>query len=415
MSAEELSENDVLVALEDHVVEGKGGPEIEVDVDGGLHTLSPRPIYAFERDILDDVIASAVAGNVSGAAVPIKGRWVHGWLNAKFDDYINNIWHGYQFFIKYIEAETEKVENIGSQQRNPGTYDSMYRYIRVLEDIGLVERYKREDVPQENYDFNVPEEFRTRTFVRLDAGYEGNEKLWNDPIGSLYVDGDVQKKEDADDKEDTTSPTMGDIIDEAGGPDEDSSSSPSESTTDSPSMGDIIEEADSDDSSDEEQERPVPQSTYELPDEDVSITDFPDLDQIPLFLDLHFQEAVENAFGQAAIEPDKLEPSDLELGRIAIVGPWGSGDAIPGQSPLDIYIGIVNTTTNMSPGFIPSGINRELSEKLNRNNIFQSVFPEYNIISTFKPSFRNQLKRHVNIEQEYSKYYDYSSGQVKEV
>jgi len=412
MSTKELSEDDVLIALENYVVEGKSGPEIEVDVDGGLHTLTPRPIYEFERDILDDVIGSTIAGNVSGAAVPIKGRWVHGWLNAKFDDYINNIWHGYQFFVKYVEAETEKIENISSQSRNPGTYDSMYRYIRVLEDIGLVERYKREEVPEENYDFNVPEEFRTRTFVRLDASYEGNEKLWNDPIGSLYVDGDVEKQED--ESEDEESPTMGDIIDEA---DTTEGGSSTERSTDSPTMGDIIEEteSDSEDSETEEQERPTPQSTYDLPDEEVSITDFPDLDQIPLFLELHFQEAVENAFEQAAIQPDDLNPSDLELGRIAIVGPWGSGDAIPGQSPLDIYIGIVNTTTNMSPGFIPPGINRELSEKLNRNNIFQSVFPEYNIISTFKPSFRNQLKRHVNIEQEYSKYYDYSTGEVKEV
>jgi len=412
MSTKELSEDDVLIALENYVVEGKSGPEIEVDVDGGLHTLTPRPIYEFERDILDDVIGSTIAGNVSGAAVPIKGRWVHGWLNAKFDDYINNIWHGYQFFVKYVEAETEKIENISSQSRNPGTYDSMYRYIRVLEDIGLVERYKREEVPEENYDFNVPEEFRTRTFVRLDASYEGNEKLWNDPIGSLYVDGDVEKQED--ESEDEESPTMGDIIDEA---DTTEGGSSTERSTDSPTMGDIIEEteSDSEDSETEEQERPTPQSTYDLPDEEVSITDFPDLDQIPLFLELHFQEAVENAFEQAAIQPDDLNPSDLELGRIAIVGPWGSGDAIPGQSPLDIYIGIVNTTTNMSPGFIPPGINRELSEKLNRNNIFQSVFPEYNIISTFKPSFRNQLKRYVNIEQEYSKYYDYSTGEVKEV
>jgi len=412
MSTKELSEDDVLIALENYVVEGKSGPEIEVDVDGGLHTLTPRPIYEFERDILDDVIGSTIAGNVSGAAVPIKGRWVHGWLNAKFDDYINNIWHGYQFFVKYVEAETEKIENISSQSRNPGTYDSMYRYIRVLEDIGLVERYKREEVPEENYDFNVPEEFRTRTFVRLDASYEGNEKLWNDPIGSLYVDGDVEKQED--ESEDEESPTMGDIIDEA---DTTEGGSSTERSTDSPTMGDIIEEteSDSEDSETEEQERPTPQSTYDLPDEEVSITDFPDLDQIPLFLELHFQEAVENAFEQAAIQPDDLNPSDLELGRIAIVGPWGSGDAIPGQSPLDIYIGIVNTTTNMSPGFIPPGINRELSEKLNRNNIFQSVFPEYNIISTFKPSFRNQLKRHVNIEQKYSKYYDYSTGEVKEV
>ena len=412
MSTKELSEDDVLIALENYVVEGKSGPEIEVDVDGGLHTLTPRPIYEFERDILDDVIGSTIAGNVSGAAVAIKGRWVHGWLNAKFDDYINNIWHGYQFFVKYVEAETEKIENISSQSRNPGTYDSMYRYIRVLEDIGLVERYKREEVPEENYDFNVPEEFRTRTFVRLDASYEGNEKLWNDPIGSLYVDGDVEKQED--ESKDEESPTMGDIIDEA---DTTEGGSSTERSTDSTTMGDIIEEteSDSEDSETEEQERPTPQSTYDLPDGEVSITDFPDLDQIPLFLELHFQEAVENAFEQAAIQPDDLNPSDLELGRIAITGPWGSGDAIPGQSPLDIYIGIVNTTTNMSPGFIPPGINRELSEKLNRNNIFQSVFPEYNIVSTFKPSFRNQLKRHVNIEQGYSKYYDYSTGEVKEV
>lgn len=414
---EELKEGEAVTRLDEHVVEVNGRPEVEVDIDGRRRTLEPRPVYEFERDIVDDLIESSIDPTVTGAAVPIKGRWIHGWLNEKFDDYINNIWHGYQYFVKYVEAETSKIENISTHQRSPGTYDSMYRYLLVLEDLGLIDRYRREEVSEDMYDFNVPEEFRTRTFIRLDASYEGNENKWSNPIDTLYGGGEIQEVEDID-RDDESDETIDDIIEE--GNEIEGGETTGGGSDDSPTMDDMIQ-GDVDGSDDDSQQsesdtdRPVPQSSYDLPDTEASITDFPDIGEIPKFIEQYIDSVFEEAFNQAPISSEETSPSDLELGRIAIVGPWAGGDATPGETPLDIYIGIKNTSNGMNVGFIPGSVNRILPNKLNRNNIFESVFPEYKVDSSYSVSFRSQLKRHINIEQQQDEYYDYSTGELKEV
>jgi len=168
--------------------------KVTVEIDGRVRTVDTRPIYSFEREILDDVIQVSIDGFLTGAAIPVKGRWVHGWLARKGDegDYINNVWHGYQYFLRYLQAETEDIQNMGTFNKSPGTYDSMYRTILMLEDLNLLLRFKEVNVELDEYDFFVPENIRKRTYIKVRKSYEGNEDLWNNPIEALYGDDPVE-------------------------------------------------------------------------------------------------------------------------------------------------------------------------------------------------------------------------------
>mgnify|MGYP002761863695 FL=1 len=168
--------------------------KVTVEIDGRVRTVDTRPIYSFEREILDDVIQVSIDGFLTGAAIPVKGRWIHGWLARKGDegDYINNVWHGYQYFLRYLQAETEDIQNMGTFNKSPGTYDSMYRTILMLEDLNLLLRFKEVNVELDEYDFFVPENIRKRTYIRVRKSYEDNEDLWNNPIEALYGDDPVE-------------------------------------------------------------------------------------------------------------------------------------------------------------------------------------------------------------------------------
>lgn len=186
--------------------------KVKVEIDGRVRTVDTRPIYSFEQDILEDVIDTSITGFLTGASIPVKGRWIHGWLqvqgasgrgqerDSEFEDpdgdYINNIWHNYQFFLRYLQAETEDIQNMGTFNKSPGTYDSMYRYILLLEDLDLVLRYKEISVDQDEYDSFVPENIRKRTFVRNLESYEEFNNLWDNPIEALYGDEEIEEQPD---------------------------------------------------------------------------------------------------------------------------------------------------------------------------------------------------------------------------
>lgn len=416
MSAEELDEDGAITTLDEFVVNSGGERKIKVDINGKQRTVDPRPIYTFERELADDIIESSLSSDVRGAAVPIKGRWIHGWLNHKGEDYINNTWHGYQYFLKYVQAVTSSFENISTYQRSPGTYDSMYRYILVLEDLELVERYRRESVDADEYDFNVPEEFRTRTFLRITASYEGNERLWDNPIGIVYGDADVESLDETDDTEDeqqaetTTEP--GDLDEFV--PEEEQPANLPETTgslegfrPDSDQEIDTGPEPEPDEFSDDENKT--------LPPEKASIVDFDGLDDIPKFVEKWFPEAVQEAFNRSPVPIDEPTPEDIELGRIAITGPWAATNATPGSTHLNIFIEVINDSNSMNPGFLTGSINSILAEKLESNNVFSDTFPGYNIFSSYSSSYRSQLKKHVTRNESSNKLYSFDKEEIEEV
>ncbi|EGQ44229.1 MAG: hypothetical protein J07AB43_02880 [Candidatus Nanosalina sp. J07AB43] len=415
MAGEEFNEEDAIVQLSQFVVNSGEEQRIEVDIDGKRRTVDPRPIYSFERDLADDIIDSSLNSDIRGAAVPIKGRWIHGWLNQKGDDYINNTWHGYQYFLKYLESVTSDFENVSTYSRSPGTYDSMYRYLLVLEDLGLVERYRTEEVDADEYEFNVPEEFRTRTFLRITASYEGNENLWNNPIGIVYGPGDpdeastTESDEDTDDSvDDTDEPddlpqTLDDVI-----PDDtdiDSTESSGGSSEMDEFQGDIDESGDVGSEGD----------TGIQSQEKAGITDFNQFEDIPSAVNARFPDAVEQAFDRSPVPIDEPRPVDIEMGRVAVTGPWAASNATPGVTRLSLYIEIVNTSSSLNPGFLPGSIDEILSEMLTSDNPFPDTFPGYKIKSSYSSQYRAQLRRHVTRNESNNFLYSFDKEETEEL
>lgn len=400
MSAEEIPEEQVDSVLQDYVADVDGEQRLEVDVDGRRHTVELRSVYEFERDILDRLIEQSADTSVSGGAVPIKGEWVHGWLNVQFEDYINNIWKNYQFFIKYIEAKTSQMQNISTFQRSPGTYDSMYRYLLVLEDLGLIERFRREEVPQSEYDFPVPQEFRKRTFIRLQSDFDSRKSDWENPYEARYPDGEKPDEPEEDEQEQGL---------EAFRPTEDD--------------GETEEEPD--DTGEDEQEsglgqftgddEPEEQDEGELPESDASIEDFQNTDNIGTLVENSFPEAIERAFEDAPIPTIQVDSEDFSVGRIAVVGTWAVGEATPGEDILELVVSIDDTNAQLSPGFIPSGIGEHLPDVMKENSPYDGIFPNYFVVSSFNSVFKKTVDEVVRNEQSELIWYSIDDGEMKEL
>lgn len=422
--AQELSRDDVLIRLDEFIVEVNGNPEVEVDIGGGQRTVEPRPVYDFERSILDDVISSTVSGGASGAAIPVKGRWIHGWLKENTDEYINGLWVNYQFFLKYLEAETMKVENISAYNKSPGTYDSMYRYLLVLEDIGLIDRYRREEVQESEYDFNVPEEFRTRTFIRLKASYEDNKQLWNNPIGAEYGDVEAQDveqfegfgdktpeeiREDRDDEEDESErSTFDDLIDV------------DDEVEDVDKLIDTGEQTDDDDAEEEEVDKDdeiEEQDQDVITDEGANITDLEDPTVIPKYL-----EEIENDVITESLDQDPLNrefnESAVSFQRLAVLGKWANGTATPGEDQLFLFTSI-KTEENLGevnkPTFLQNAVARNIQNRLEDEDPFGDIFGSYKVKTVYNSNYKSEIKRIIKTSSLGQQYFDYTNAEYIEV
>lgn len=398
---QELSEDDVLIRLDDFVVNVNGTPEVEVDVDGRQSTVEPRPVYDFERNILDDVIGSTISGGNSGAAIPVKGRWIHGWLRENTDEYINGLWRNYQFFLKYLQAETTKIENMSAFNKAPGTYESMYRYILVLEDIGLVDRYRREEVPESEYDFNVPEEFRRRTFVRLQANYSDNQRLWDNPIGVKYRDVDAQEVEQFKEF------VQEDEIDTSGSESDDTMSELDED--------EIQEMLDAVDTSETENESSDENKSEVDNDDDISeITDIGNVEGL-----FNYIKSIEDDIVKEAVMDDPLnrdiDDSVISFERLAVLGKWANGEATRKEDRIFLFLSIKQNSQTSSglnkPTFLQTAVARITQKKLNDENPFDEILPSYKVKTAYNSNFRSEINRVIKTAQDLGpKYYSYKDS-----
>jgi hypothetical protein len=401
MSGIELTIEDARETLRSYLVQKNGEERIEVEVDGRQNTVKPRPVHEYERDLVDRMIESSIDGSVSGAAVPIKGRWVHGWLNVHGEDYINSIWHGYQFFLRYLEVSTSKVGNISTHNRSPGTYDSMYRYLLMLEDLELIKRYRREEVDPSEYDFNVPEEFRTRTYVKLSDSFEGNEEKWDNPVKELYGE------ETEEDEPEPVSVGGFEITPEEegeGGEVEERE----DQEDDSPTLTEMIERAEEDDDADDLE-------AYDLPDTGASIDEFEDRDLLKPIVSNKLDEAIEQAFDESPIPIQEVDPGDLGLYRLVVVGPWALGEATPGETTLDLFVGIDNSSVSLSPTFITQGVSRILPRLLENDNAFEDIFNSYSVQAAYSAQFTSELRSYIESTQDEELYYSFRADDIEEI
>lgn len=426
MSSEEFSQRDVLTALQEYVVEVDGEPRVQVDIGGKRRTVEVREVFEFERDILDRLIAPQVDNSVTGAAVPIKGEWVHGWLALKGQDFINHIWKNYQVFLKYVEARTSVIGNIGTFQRAPGTYDSMYRYLIILEELDLLERFRTEEVPPEEYDFPVPEEFRQRTYIRLtDEGiaFQDNKDVWNNPYEALYPGGEKPEEQEDEGEEIPVEPTEN-IPEELTGFQPEAQPEPEVPEPEPQPDAEPESEEESESGSAEglgaftgEPEEELPEELpgeFELPEQNASFVDFPEKESIITLVEQSFPEALNRGFEIMSTDELNIEPEDFSLGRIAVFGEWAVGNAVPGQTPLKLMVSIDSSNAENRPRFVTASID-DLEDVMAENNPYPDIFPSYTTVGVFNSVFLTRLKANVRTEGGQSVYYSLQDMELKEL
>jgi hypothetical protein len=414
--------------LDRYIREVSGEERVVVNSSGSIKTVALREVYDYEEQLVNEFIEPRTDLSITGGAVPIKGRWIEGWLTVQGDDFINNIHKNYQFFLTYLKARTIKIENSATYDRTAGDYDSTYRYLLLLEDLGLVERYKREEVPQSEYDIPVPSEFRTRTFIRKEKDYSSAKDAWNNP--DVYDGESTQDIDDLDiDPGDTGEPSPDeqgvgeedDSQDEDGGVDvdellenEDLDDEQEETSIDiEPTGADtfIDDDVSPDDSTESE---PEPDSIQE-PDvsgSGASIDDFQSKDFLVQVISDNMTQALSEAFEDPPV-PSDLDESDISVGRIAVFGPWAEGEATVQDTPLSMLISIKSSGTNL--GFVPSATQRRLKEIMDKTNLFDSSFPSYEIVVVYNNAYKKRLSDLVMKTQSEDVYYSLTDKEFKEL
>lgn len=386
MSAPDDEEEDVETFTFDplivpNTVNVGGEQRLPVEIDGRRHTVRARGIRSFETSIIRELkdpegegrqLRESPSGNERrGSAIPIKGRWIHDWLEGEGEDYINNIFRNWLFFIKALELRTkrdrERSENPSSVvvfNRSPGTYDSMYRFLMLLVEQDVLVRRGTQRVPAEEYDIPVPEEFRTRSFLAVNKSYDEARRIWENPYRSQYPEayGDLKEPEPEPEPEEVE-------------PEEPLPEAPEEP----------------------EEEREIPEpSGLEVPDGLVSVDDFPELLELRDFINDNAEEALDVAVEQTNEEtPDvpgrEINREDIEIGRTLIVGPWAVGEARAGQDPLSLFMSVRTSVDRVPPTALVNIFAGVLSTLLNQNNRYPEWFTSYDVGAAFSRDFTTQL------------------------
>lgn len=373
----EIDPTGVPFALERFLTQHPSGElRVKVDVGGKQNTVKPRDVFPFEDQIIANLVEEKIDKFRRGANIPIKGPWIHGWLEENGEDYIASIFRNYQLFLKYVEGKTAQMNNKGTVERAPGTYDSMYTYLLILEKLDLVERFKREEIPEREFDHHVPDDFQDRTFLRVVTPLSEAPEQWRNPFKAQYPE------------------TFGD---EEELPEEETEELPEEEEDDEDEQEEVDEEA--------QQET----ESEALEGDEVNTVD--DLEN-PFALTGLITETFEETLQATLDDPpaprasEGIEVDDFETGRIAIYGVWAQGNADPGDDEANILFEIKNKSAPRTPSFIPLGVARRTQMALNNDNPVPELFPSYDIEASFSNKFNDDIEQRVRNTQETEEYYD---------
>jgi len=370
---------DIPFAVDKFIVEQPDGDvRVEVDYNGKRRTVEPRETFRFEDDLIDVLTENKNNKDRKGANIPIKGPWIHGWLENYGPDYIANIFRNYQYFLKYVQGRTEQINNAGTVHRSPGTYDSMYNYLLILEKLELVERFKREEIPEDEFDHPVPDNFEDRTFLRVTTSLEDAPEKWRNPYKAKYPD--LYGSE----KEEVKEPEPQQAIEEVG-------------------------EEESDDT------QPEPDD-LDLSDID-SIDDFDNPSGFTNLIEEPFEEAMKEVLDDppAPRASEGIEVDDFSIGRVAVYGVWATGGAEPGQSGVQMLFELKNESAPRAPPFIQLGLATMIENLHNSNNPIPQIFGSYEIDGSYTDGFLEEIEERVKDTKGKNVYYELRSEELVEV
>jgi len=342
-----------------------GEQKVIVDRSGASSTVDARNPFRFEVEILRDLVGvgsitrgireSPSGTQRRGRSIPLKGRWIQGYLSSQGPDYINNIYKNWLFFTQYLTAFTAQTGTVSEFNRNPGDYDNMFTYIIVLENLELVKRTVLKEVPQSEYDHPVPQQFRKRRFVEVLEDYEGKEELWDNPFRASYPD----QFDDFVDPEDAR-------------PDEQT-----EETHPQPVEPEEVEDPEEAEQPDEDrQQDALGGVTQEPPGDSILIDIFPEIEELEAILDNNSDRLIKVAVDEAPPTPKEPEPDGIELARISVLGPWASSGATPGEDALFLFLELEVTSGPRPPQAVVSGFQAEMEDFLRNSDPYPEWFSD---------------------------------------
>lgn len=379
-------------------------PQMLVDHES-FRTIDLRDPLEFEDDLLSDIAGPTDQRGGRGASIPVKGRWVHGWLESMGDDYINNIYKNWLHFTTYVRARTKQFIGTTEFSLRQGNYENMFRYILVLEELGLVSRGRSETVDQSEYDHFVPERMRQRRYVSIDTPFNEEPEAWTRPHNALYGDG-----EDSDDESEDVEIDIDEPEEEQPQPETEPGGSLDSfrPTGDVPEQDDVPDTTQADDEVTEDEDQ---SEGSEIPDV-ASIDDYPRLQEIRSTVTREFQQASESAFQTATIDYEEILPTDYSLGRFLIIGVWVSGEATPRRDVLEVMMTVDDELAEMSPGFLPGAIGSQYRSIILDD--FDDWFSDVNVTSVYEEGFEDTLSLAMAGEEE-KNYYDVLAGRFNSI
>lgn len=361
-------------ALEDFISTEDGEPVMVVD-QSGYRSIELRDPEPFEDDLLTEVTGPVDERGGIGASIPVKGKWIHGWLKSRGEDYINSIYKNWLHFTAYVKARTRQFINTSEFNIRQGNYENMYRYILVLEDLNLVSRGRTEDVPLEEYDHFVPERMRTRRYVSIETPFEEAPDEWSSPHTALYGS---ETEEDTDDEVDIDITTEDESEREGDGsldsfsPDEPQEPEQEPSSGSSGSIDDF-----------------TPTEEEEVEFEDTSIDDYPRIEEMGQTVVDEFGSAVESALATSDVDYENIIATDFTLGQFVVVGVWATGEAESDTDGLDIVMSVDDSLASMNPGFLPGAVGSQYRSVILDN--FGDWFNDVSITSVYDEGFDDTL------------------------
>lgn len=320
-------------AFQDFIVKGEDGYKFLVSKES-VSKIDVRDPLPFEDDLLSTLVTSQ--GNSFGASVPIKGKWIHGWLDSKGDDYINSIYKNWLHFTEYVAVRTEQFMNTTQYNVREGSYKSMHRYIVMLEDLNLVERTELVDVPESEYEQFVPDGIRKRRFVEITTPISEAPEEWARPNASLYGEDVDSEEEDAEQSTDVDSDT-------------DTQTSADENVVASDSA---------------------------------AILEYPRLEEMKDKVRSNFFPFIEQIFKNT--DADLIEdaaPSDYALDQFIIYGVWVTDEATRREDELKALVSVDKSLADEPVGFLPASLGQLYQTFIVTE--FSDWFTEANVTGTY--------------------------------
>jgi hypothetical protein len=98
-----------------------------------------------------------------------------------------------------------------------------------------------------------------------------------------------------------------------------------------------------------------------------------------------------------------------------VVGSWATGEATPGTTPLELVVSIDDSDADLSPGFVPPGMQQYLPDVMQRDNPYTDVFSSYSVTCSYDSAYKRYVEDVVRERQTELIYYSFRESELVEL